>query len=76
MDGIIGKEIMKRKLKTFSDSNDALSWIKRFKKKSNVIVISSMVNNRLHNDGFDAVIIYDKNMTDQEARNIRNRRQT
>ena len=66
---------MKRKLKTFSDSNDALDWIKKFKKKSNVIVISSMVNNRLHNDGFDAVIIYDKNMTDQEARNIRNRRQ-
>ena len=66
---------MKRKLKTFSDPNDALDWIKKFKKKSNVIVISSIVNNRLHNDGFDAVIIYDKNMTDQEARNIRNRRQ-
>jgi hypothetical protein len=68
---------MKRKLRTFTfpDSfGKADIWIQKFKKKSNVIVLSSNISDEFRGERI-AYICYDKNMTDQEARNLRKRRQ-
>ena len=68
---------MKRKLKTFTfpDSlGKADLWIQKFRKKSNVIVLSSNIGDEAYGKRI-AYICYDKNMTDQNARNLRKRRQ-
>lgn len=68
---------MKRKLKTFTfpDSfGKADMWVQKFKKKPNVIVLSSNISDEAYGRRI-AYICYDKNMTDQDARNLRKRRQ-
>lgn len=68
---------MKTKTKIFTSPDSygkANTWIQKYKSKSNVIVLSSGIGDENHGRRI-AYVYYDKNMTDREAREIRNRRQ-